>query len=98
MTDVPSQIDQAIDQILADERPAQPTEIAPAELPYLQVVADQMELIPQLEAQAQALLARAQAIRGASDSYLLYLFDKYGYDPATTSLERDGRLVPHPSS
>lgn len=63
------------------------------DLPYLQVVFDQVARIPKLEAQAEALKTRADGFRGASDSYLLYLFDKYGYDPATTSIERDGRFV-----
>lgn len=60
------------------------------EVPYLVVVADRLAELPQIEAQIEALKTRAQAIQGASDSYLLYLFDKYGYDPSTTSVERDG--------
>jgi hypothetical protein len=79
-----------VERISSDLDDVRVERIDEAEVPYLQVVADQLAELPQIDAQIEALQAHKQALQGASDSYLLYLFNRYGYDPNTTSLERDG--------
>lgn len=57
--------------------------IEPSEQEYLEYVFSRVDSIPGLQQQITAIV-------NAKDMYLMHLFNKYGFDPATTMLERDG--------
>jgi hypothetical protein len=74
--------------------------LAPTDIPYFQIVMAQhaeaqqhLTQAGQLEQQAAALRAEAQAKIGAHNSYVQHLFEKYHLTPGQDRIEPHGNIV-----
>lgn len=69
--------------------------IEPAELAYFQRVAQGLIRAGELESQAASLLGQATGLRGAYDSWIGHLIERYGLDPEHDEIDPERGLILH---